>query len=325
MDIKELRSFCMVAKFGSFSKASQALELGQPAVTKHVQRMEAELGHSLFERGMRPLRLTAAGSHLLRMAEPLVEGLDSLHSSTPLSSLAPIAVGVPHGMVANVLPEALRGLRADVPDARVRVHSGTKEEVYELVQVYGVDFAIAPDPGQSRSFDFVPLYTSERILVVPEGHPLCTRPLHTLEELARYPLILPRYQTETRALLETEFRRRRVPYDIALELDSVELLERYVELGVGLGVGMQGAMDPVHTGRTRILSLDAWLPSVDIGIITRRAVPLSESALALIERVQQVARSHAAAPLPPTVTPGPAPLVPPAAPRAASRRTEKKV
>jgi DNA-binding transcriptional LysR family regulator len=294
MDIKELRSFCMVAKFGSFSKASHALELGQPAVTKHVQRIEAEIGHTLFERGLRPLRLTAAGAQLLRMAEPLVEGLDTLNTQAPLAAPTPVTVAVPHGLIGNVLPEAMRDLRAAMPETRVRVHSGTKEEVFELVQSHGVDFAIAPDPGQSRSFDFAPLFPSERVLIVPVGHPFCDAPPASLDEVARHPLILPRYQTETRALLESELRRQRLAYDIALELDSVELLERYVAMGVGLGVGLRGALGSREEGATRELSLAQWLPGVTIGIVTRRAAPLSHSAGALIRAIQAVAHHRGA-------------------------------
>src|SRR3546814_20014968 len=84
----------MVVKLGSFSKASKALVLGQPAVSKHIQRLEAELGRPLLERGARPLKLTTAGSNLYRMAEPFVEGLANLDSSSSLAMSSPITVAV---------------------------------------------------------------------------------------------------------------------------------------------------------------------------------------------------------------------------------------
>src|ERR1700745_2795457 len=55
LEIKELKSFCMVARLGSFSKASQMLAMGQSAVTKHIQRLAGELGEALVERGGRPI------------------------------------------------------------------------------------------------------------------------------------------------------------------------------------------------------------------------------------------------------------------------------
>lgn len=291
MDIKELRSFCMVAKLGSFSKASDALDLRQPAVTKHVRRLEAEIGRTLLERGSRPLRLTAAGINLLRMAEPLVDGMKKLAHPTANTTTALVAVGVPHGFIGFVLPEAVRDLRRVMPAARTRVLSGTKEEVYELVQTGAVDFALAPDPGPSGSFEFTPLFPSERILIVPREHPFVTRPPASIRELAEYPLILLRFQTHTRALLEREFRRLEVPYDIAVELDSVELLERYVELGVGLAIGLRGVIGTESWLRLAMVSLARFLPSETIGLIRSRALPLSAPAVALIERLKAVAKS----------------------------------
>ncbi|MES2632974.1 MAG: LysR family transcriptional regulator [Pseudomonadota bacterium] len=290
VDIKELKSFCMVAKLASFSKASEAIGLGQPAVSKHVQRLEKEIGRALFERGMRPLRLTAAGSNLLRMAEPLVAGLETLSSASPLATFMPVTVGVPHGFIGHVLPEAVRDLRSLIPTARARILSGTKEEVYELVESGGVDFGVAPDPGPSRNFDFAPLFPSERVLIAPRDHPLAKRAPSSLKDLARYPLILPRWQTETRALLEHEFRRLKVPYDIAVELDSMELLERYVELGVGVAVGLRGATGTESWMRLTVVSLARFLPSENIGVVSRPSLPLSEAATALIARLQAAAQ-----------------------------------
>lgn len=276
----------MVVKLGSFSKASKALDLGQPAVSKHIQRLEAELGRQLLERETRPLSLTAAGNSLYRMAEPFVEGLATLDHGSSLAMSPPVTVAVPHGFTGHVLPVAARDLRKAIPTTRIRVLSGTKEEVFELVQTGGADFAIAPDPGASRRFDFTPLYPSERVLITPRDHPFMSHPPRSLEEVARHPLILPRFQTKTRALLESEFRRLRIPYDIAVELDSIELLERYVELGLGLGVGLRGAADMESWIRPGIVSLSHLLPSEMIGLVRSRALPLSQPAAMLIDLLQ---------------------------------------
>ncbi len=289
MEIKELRSFCMVAKLGSFSRASEALGLGQPAVTKHVKRLEAEIGRELLKRGTRPFQLTAVGSNLFRMAEPLVEGLESLSTRAPLTATPPVTIAVPHGFIGYVLPEAVLDLRREHPSARVRIRSGTKEEAFELVQSGRVDFAIAPDMVGARRFDFTPLFPSERILITPKNHPFVSQPPRSLKDVAQYPLILPRFQTQTRALLESEFRRLGVAYDIAVELDSMDLLERYVELGLGLAVGLRGAVSTEARIPLGIVSLERFLPSEIVGVVRNRARPLSEYAEALIMRLEAAA------------------------------------
>ncbi|WP_170149660.1 LysR family transcriptional regulator [Rhodoplanes roseus] len=282
MEIKELKSFCMVAKLASFSKASAALGIGQPAVTKHVKRLEAELGRTLVERGLRPLRLTAAGSNLFRMAEPLLEGLENLDRCGPMAVTAPINIAVPHGYVSDLLPEAVRALRTEWPAARVRIRSATKEEVFELVQTGSVDFAVAPISGSARQFAFDRLFPSERILITPADHAFVTTAPASLAEVARHPLVLPRFHTQTRALLEGEFRRLDLAYEVAVEVDGIDQLERYVELGVGLAVGLRGAASTGRNPRLGTVSLAAFLPSETIGIVRNRSLPLSEPAQALV-------------------------------------------
>eukprot|EP01035_Chromulina_nebulosa_P067720 gene67720-92776_t len=159
--------------------------------------------------------------------------------------------------------------------ARVRIRSVTKEEAFELVQSGGVDFAIAPTPASERSFEFVPLFPSERILITPKDHPFVRQPPRSLKDVAKYPLILPRFQTQTRALLESEFRRLGVAYDIAVELDSMDLLERYVELGLGVAVGLRGAMSTEARIPLGIVSLQKLLPSEMVGVLRNRSRPPS--------------------------------------------------
>ena len=75
LDFWELRTFCAVAKLGSISGAARALNLGQPAVTKRLKKLEEEVGMEMIHRGKRPVQLTTAGAVLLEMAGPLVEGM----------------------------------------------------------------------------------------------------------------------------------------------------------------------------------------------------------------------------------------------------------
>ena len=78
MELRELRSFCVAARLRSISKAAEELDIGQPTVTTHVKKLEAELGTDLFDRVKRPIQLTLAGRTLFDLATPLLEGMDGL-------------------------------------------------------------------------------------------------------------------------------------------------------------------------------------------------------------------------------------------------------
>ncbi|SVB64673.1 uncharacterized protein METZ01_LOCUS217527, partial [marine metagenome] len=78
MEFRELRTFCIVSKLGSVSAAARFLNLGQPAATKHLKKLEGELGVELLFRGRRPIQLTSTGAALLEVVNPLVEGISAL-------------------------------------------------------------------------------------------------------------------------------------------------------------------------------------------------------------------------------------------------------
>ena len=183
-----------------------------------------------------------------------------------------------------MLPEAVRDLRTAHPSARVRIRSGTKEEAFELVQSGGVDFAITPVSGHHAS---ISCRCSLRAhFDHAEGSSFRAASAALAEGCRAISSDPSALSTQTRALLESQFRRLGVAYDIAVELDSMDLLERYVELGLGLAVGLRGAASTEARIPLGIVSLDRFLPSEIVGVVRNRARPLSDYADALIARLQ---------------------------------------
>ena len=76
LDIRELISFYHTARLSSVSQAARFLELGQPTVTAHLQRLEQDIGADLFDRTRRPIKLTPQGSKLFELARPLVSSME---------------------------------------------------------------------------------------------------------------------------------------------------------------------------------------------------------------------------------------------------------
>ena len=117
MELRQLRSFCAAGKLRSISKAADSLDIGQPTVTGHIKKLEAELGTLLFDRIKRPVQLTASGSTLLRLATPLVDGMDQLASGlSEADTMVPVRVASSH----EIATHTQLGIVADL----VRVVSG---------------------------------------------------------------------------------------------------------------------------------------------------------------------------------------------------------
>ena len=269
MELRELRSFCTAARVHSISKAAVELGLGQPTVTTHIKKLEEELGMVLFDRVKRPIQLTLAGDRLAASATPLAEVRDSLATMT--SEAAEERRGPLASPPASTSPPPLRLARvflSPFPPCSPQIRSGTREEVLHMVQDGDVDLGVVQHPEKSYGLEFQGLFLYERVLITPLDHPLLDEPLTSLDQIVRYPLILMGRGTHTRTILEEQFRRKGLEYDIIVELDSMDMIKRYVALGMGISVGPRLAIDPEDRKTVGVISLANLLPVEQAGIVT---------------------------------------------------------
>ncbi len=276
MELRELKSFTTAAKLRSISRAAESLGIGQPTVTTHIKKLEDELGTTLFDRVKRPIQLTASGRALAELATPLVEGIESLaEMAAQAEERAPINIGSTPDIIPHTLLRVVRVFLARHPEVHLRIRSGTRVEVLHMVEEGEIDLAVLQHPERSEEFDFEGLFLYERVLITPLNHPLLKEPVRTLDQIARWPLILMRRGTHTRTILENEFRRRGLNYDIVVELDSLDMIKGYVALGMGISVGPRLAIERHDHESLGIISLANLLPVEQAGIVTLKGKKLS--------------------------------------------------
>ena len=271
MELRELRSFCTAARLRSISRAAEQLGIGQPTVTTHVKKLEEQLGIALFDRVKRPIQPTLAGARLAEVAWPLLEGIDALTASiSAVEQEGPVRVASTHDIIPHTLLRVVNAFVSLYPNVHLRIHSGTRSEVLQLVAEGEVDIGIVPGPERRSDLEFQGIFGYERVLITPLGHPLLQSPLRSIDEIAPWPLILMRRGTYTRGMLEEEFRRKGLTYEIVVELDSMDMIKRYVTLGMGVSVGPRLAIDPEDHDQLGIVSLATLLPVEQAGIVTLR-------------------------------------------------------
>ena len=284
MELRELRSFCTAAKAGGISKAALELGLGQPTVTTHIRKLEEEMGSALFDRSKRPIRLTPSGAALVDLAAPLVEGIDDLVESTTLAEQESlITVATTNDMVAHTLLRTVTVFLNRHSHTRLRIRAAYMDEIIELVQTGEMDLGLIPYPGRSEELDFTGLFAYERVLITPLGHPLLQEEVVTFEQIAEWPLILRGGMTLTRSMLESEFKRRGLSYEVLVELDGMDIIKRYVALGMGISVGPRLAIEPEDERSLGIINLANLLPIEQAGILTLRGKTLSTPAQLFIQ------------------------------------------
>ena len=191
------RAVDAVATHGSLLKASAALGISQPALTKSLHELEELLQLRLFDRHPRGARPTAAGAVFVRSARRVLAELRRLDEELDeLSSPGggTVALGALPVAAAGVLPGALARLKATHPDIKARLRQGRTEDLLPLLASGELDLIVGRlyEPAVPDGFAREPLWTEPISVLARAGHPVFARgaPV-TVEELRRHDLVLP--------------------------------------------------------------------------------------------------------------------------------------
>ena len=143
MDLRQLKTFRMVATTGSFTQAAQALNYAQSSVTAQIQALETDLGIQLFHRLPRKVILTEAGQRLLRSADPLLDMAEQARSAVvgEADSTGSLVLGAPDTLCTYRLPVVFRELRARCPGVRIVFRPAPVHHLRRLVSDGTLDIA----------------------------------------------------------------------------------------------------------------------------------------------------------------------------------------
>ena len=292
MEIRELVSFYHVARLRSVSKAAEYLEIGQPTVTTHLQKVEREFGIVLFDRIKRPIQLTSDGIVFYELAKPIVDGITDGIEALKMQMDYPehrgsFVIGAFPDIVLHHLPQVVKEFRANYPMVQIKLAARRYSALMEMVAAGEVDIALAtrPEPP-SPALQFRHLFTSDFVLVTPLGHELLDMQEIAFKDIARWPLILLSSGSVSRMALEQALRREGLQYSIALEVDIIEMAKRYVEIGMGIAVTHEYAVQAGDSAKLGIRKLTGLLPSAEMGLITLKGKFLSRSVRNFIDTLE---------------------------------------
>ena len=297
MDIRELISFYHTARLSSVSQAARLLDVGQPTVTAHLQRLEREIGASLFDRNRRPIKLTAQGNRLFELAHPLVSSVErsltSLNNQMSESGrLGSFSIGAYPDLALHYLPPVLQEYQSRYPEAHIKVVARPYQVLIELLEAGEVDMALvhAPDT-EDAAVSFVHLFDAPFNLLAPIDHPILDNPRPSLEAIADWPLILLSQQSYTRRYFEKAMGEKGLQLQVGLEMDHSELVRRYVEIGMGIAVTITQlfAPDPADSPKLGALDLSHLFPPVQIGVAVKASHELSVAAWEFIAELKAAA------------------------------------
>ncbi|WP_126945292.1 LysR family transcriptional regulator [Xanthomonas sp. BRIP62409] len=288
--LKPLRAFCQTVRFGSVSRAAEALYVSQPAVTLQLQALERDLGVALFERSGRRMAPSREGQLLYDMALPLVESLDGLEASFREKvrglDAGELNIAANSSTILYLLPRIVAKFRARHPDVRLTLHNAISADGTDLLREDAVDLAIGSMLDVPADLNYAPVYRFEQLLITPHDHPLAGTSTVTLQDLSPYPLILPPRRQVTYRLVDLVFQQARVPYTVALEVGGWEVIKQYVAMGMGISIVTAICVTEADRDTLATRSLKDYFPTRSYGVVVRKGKYLSPQARAFIELIQ---------------------------------------
>lgn len=173
MEMRELRSFVLLAEQLHFGRASRLLNLSQPALTKQIRRMEDELGAPLFERGRHGTMLSSLGKQFLKEARSVVASFDRLLDSAHASALGEsgkLSLGFGFHTL-ELVPRVIVSLRETSPGIQVGLRDMSTAEQTEALRKGEIDLGFVRLPAPSE-FKLLPVIKDRLTLVSSSSFPL---------------------------------------------------------------------------------------------------------------------------------------------------------
>jgi LysR family hydrogen peroxide-inducible transcriptional activator len=292
MDVRQLTSLLAVVDHGGFTAAARSLHTVQSNVSAHISRLEKELGARLVDRATG--RPTPEGMVVVERARRIQTEIAAL-SADVHSVRAEITGTTRIGLIGTtarwLVPPLLGAMSERHPHVRVEVHDATTASLLLKLETGAIDLAVLTTPTNDPDVVAEALFTEDRILATPAGHPLFGVDHITLADLNGVGLIVEPEGRPFRAQLDSLFAERGYTLEVMAEVDGTRLVASLAFEGFGAAILPASAVSTRpdlgwHTAPV------VGLPGRAVGLATRRQALLSAPARALADVLHDVVASQ---------------------------------
>jgi LysR family transcriptional regulator, low CO2-responsive transcriptional regulator len=286
MDFDQLETFLEVAKLLSFSRAAEKRFRTQPAISSQIRALEEEVEAKLLDRSGGKVSITASGKLFQQFAEDMVAERKSMLAAIAETERVPrggIVVGANEGTCLHILPEVFAEFKRQWPDVAIGIKRADYAKILESVIDNSVDFGVVSLPVEDKRLKVVLIHRDELVIIAPPKHALAKVKAARVEKVAEFPLVMPK-AGHTRDALEGLFYERKLKPRFAMELDSSELLKRFVAAGAGVGfIARSNVLEDILAKALVAVPMEDAKIRRDLALVFRKDKALSRAALAFID------------------------------------------
>lgn len=256
MELRQIRYFIQVVRLKSVSKAARALNIAQPALSRHMQSLEYQLRTPLLLRTPRGVLPTEAGKKLLDLGGSLLDLVDQIRDEvekSPAEIRGDVVVGMPPSVSGMLAPAIIEEVQRKYPEVSLRITEGLSIFLENWVSQGKIDVAVLTRPTETPSLELSPLLREQMVLIgLPELMPKDKTEIR-MSELASYPYALA---DGFHRLIEPWLKQLDIKLNTITEVDSVTLIKELVSSGLALSITPYGFVHKdVQSGRLAALPL----------------------------------------------------------------------
>ncbi len=289
MNVHHLELFYFVAKYEGITAAVRKMPYGiqQPAVSGQILQLEESLGVKLFNR--RPFSLTPAGEDLYDFIYPFFSKLKSVEEKLKGEESKHLRIAASAAVMRNHIPQLLGSLQNSVSNLRLTLKEIEPSDVHNCVTSQQIDIAITVLHGHlTGGVTADELLNLDTVLYVPHDWEVSSFE-ELLEEntegkgyIIDKPLIgLPEHEAISQ-IFDKSLTEQEVLWPVSIEVNSIELIKQYVNMGFGAGIGVKIPGAELDPG-LKLIPLPKVPPVVIAAIYQGRPKPLAATFLQAVK------------------------------------------
>lgn len=257
MELRQLKTFRVVATLNSFNQAAEVLGYAQSTVSQHIKSLEEDLATSLFIRAGRHIALTEAGELLLQYAHKILDVEEEIRTKIidQSETFGSLAMRIPETVSTYYLPLILSGFHKLYPKVGFSFNRCSYFGLEDELRSGMIDLAfLMTDAYRTSSLEVEMLTQLKLVMVAHPGNSLTSKPGVSARDIGDEPLFLPKEDCSYGKLLKQVLTEETTEPKYVLSLNSIEAIKKCIIEGIGITIIPELAVqEEINSGSMSIL------------------------------------------------------------------------
>ncbi|HYK73498.1 MAG TPA: LysR family transcriptional regulator [Pseudoneobacillus sp.] len=285
MELRQLVYFLEAAKRKSFTKASEALHISQPALSKMIKSLEEELDMTLIVRSNKTSELTDGGLIVMAYAQKIISQLDEMTKTlNDLTSLnrGSISIGIPPIIGSLYFPSVMADFHKMYPNITINITEYGGAKVVKSVEEGEFELGVAVLPIDENEFNIYPIVEDQMKLVIHHNHALANRDPIQLRDLKDEEFIFYHEDFALHDIMWKNFIREGFEPKILFKSSQWDLMTEMVGANLGVTILPESICKRIENKQVKIIDIEPKIPW-NLAVITKKDKYISYATKRFIE------------------------------------------